>query len=343
MGHEANIADNAYSLSGRVLVTSAVAPSIAILFVALRLYTARRILGTVRLDDWLILVALTFSVGYTISIGFLTNHGLGHHRKYLDAQNHGPFNLAPLFKINILPTTMTGNQAALFTKASILRFYLRFSMSRRFTIAIHALTVIPGSCIRLDQWYGSLAAFNFVTDAILLVMPVWILGPLRVSLAQKAALAAILGAGSFVLAVSIFRFAIVARGIGNDDFTYRFARNFIWSIFEINVGIACACAPCLRALVGRYFPSLLQLGRRDDPDLYTIPLSELGQRLPGTPDRRLQDATCRAASGGAVAANWRSKLFGSASSGSEQGFMTRHPAGLRHLSHPGSGEASEDG
>ncbi|KAL2155247.1 hypothetical protein VTH82DRAFT_3923 [Thermothelomyces myriococcoides] len=344
MGYSGNTADNDCSISTRVIITCAICPSIALFFVALRLYTARTILRTVRLDDWL----MVFSVAYSISICSLLELGLGYHRKYLEA-HIGPIDFASWFKINIIPATMTVNLATLFIKASILCFYMRFSVSRNFTIVLRILTAIivlfyflaafvfvygcqpiryawdsrtmeKGKCIHFDAWYASSSGFNFVSDAVLLALPFWIIAPLRVSFVQKAALVAILGAGSFVLAVSMFRFIIVVQGLGNNDYTYRFARNYIWSVVEINVGIACACAPCLRALLGRYFPSFLQLGRREDPELYTIPLSELGQRLPGTPDRRHQDTTTTSAgSETVVTGSWRSKLFGSTSSGSEKG------------------------
>ena len=52
-----------------------------------------------------------------------------------------------------------------------------------------------GECVSMDPWYGWLVGFNCVTDAILLVLPIWLIGPLRICLAQKAALAAILGTG----------------------------------------------------------------------------------------------------------------------------------------------------
>lgn len=56
------------------------------------------------------------------------------------------------------------------------------------------------------------------------------------------------------------------------------------SVIETNVAIVCACLPCLRALVGRYIPSLLHLaGRREPMDIYTIPISHVAQRPPERP------------------------------------------------------------
>jgi hypothetical protein len=47
----ANHAGNSESLAGSVVLASALSPVFALLFVALRFYTARRILGTIRIDD----------------------------------------------------------------------------------------------------------------------------------------------------------------------------------------------------------------------------------------------------------------------------------------------------
>ncbi|KAK4040940.1 hypothetical protein C8A01DRAFT_15230 [Parachaetomium inaequale] len=331
----ANTANNAESRASRVVLACALAPPFALLFVALRFYTARNILRTIHIDD-----CKCNPVGRT-----LVNVGMGQQREYLRAQ--GVSDLRPFMIIAIIPTSMTGNLASLFTKTSILRFYLRFSTSRRFNIAVYVIMAViviasflgafgfvfgcqpihyqwdyvrmkgQGKCLAMDPWYGWLVAFNCVADAVLLVLPTWIIGPLRVGFAQKAAVATILGTGGFVLAVSILRFVMVAQGWGDPDLTYKFATHYIWSIIEINVGIVCACAPCLRALVGRYIPSLLQLGQGDGVvDMYAIPVSQVARRLPGPPARggdRDGGSNTTTSTGG----SWRSKIF--RSGGSSEG------------------------
>jgi ABC-type amino acid transport system permease subunit len=47
----ANNPDNAESLAGSVVLACALAPPFAALFVALRFYTARKILRTIHVDD----------------------------------------------------------------------------------------------------------------------------------------------------------------------------------------------------------------------------------------------------------------------------------------------------
>lgn len=54
---------------------------------------------------------------------------------------------------------------------------------------------MDGTCNNPDPWYAWLTIFNCVTDFVLLVLPIWIIYPLRVGFAQKTAIAAILGTG----------------------------------------------------------------------------------------------------------------------------------------------------
>jgi hypothetical protein len=85
----------------------------------------------------------------------------------------------------------------------------------------------------------------------------------------------------------------------------------------MNVGIACASAPCLRALVGRYIPSLLHLGRRDENvDLYTIPVSQVARQLPELATNPSEGAGSHATTCSSL--SWPSKLFAVSKSSREE-------------------------
>jgi len=135
-------------------------------------------------------------------------------------------------KLAAFPVNISNHLSTLFTKLSILCFYLRFAISRKFRIAVHVLMIIiilaytlgasgglffcrpmsffweympyvgtpgyngpKGTCIDADGWYAWLMFLNCITDGILLLMPIWIIRPLRIPRAQKIVLAAILGTG----------------------------------------------------------------------------------------------------------------------------------------------------
>jgi len=253
--------------------------------------------------------------------------------------------------LSAFPAVITSNLAVLFIKCSILIFYLRFSTTRVFNHVVYLLLVIiiiansltafgtlficqpmaeiwdpmnvEGTCIHRDAWYGWGIVLNCVTDFILLVLPLWLLAPLKVGLSQKAAIAAILGTGGFVVGISVFRVVVVSQGWGKNDFTYRFAVNYVWSVIETNVAIVCASAPTLRALVGRYVPSLLQLnGRRDPLALYTIPVSHVAAAQRARPSSPSHNAEIQrhpdhenyiSGSSAQLTSNYGLKLFGAAS------------------------------
>jgi hypothetical protein len=249
------------------------------------------------IDAGLIVVALFCSILYSISTYFQLQYGMGYH--YWEIKEKSIY--AGYYIVSFLPVAITNNLATLFTKASILVFYLRFSVSKRFNTAVYfVLSVVvaytlmgafsflyacqpmirtwvpstPGTCINVNAWYGTLVSLNVLTDLVLLLLPFWILKPLRVCFAQKAAIAAVLGAGSFVLGVSVYRLFLTVTYRGDKDFPHRLAVNYLWLIIEVNVALICACLPCLRSLVGRYMPSLMVTPRQTPPRLRTIPVTE---------------------------------------------------------------------
>ncbi|CAP59759.1 uncharacterized protein PODANS_1_50 [Podospora anserina S mat+] len=346
-----DVPDNTKSpenIASNVILASVLAPVFAIIFVVLRLYTARSILRVSHKDDWLILIAVILSVLYSATLIAMTKFGLGYHIFYLFHSN--TWRGKTLLLLAGFPAAITSNLSVLFIKCSILVFYLRFSTTRILNHVIYVMLVIvvianslaafgvlftcqpmssfwdgkvKGTCINRDAWYAWLVILNCVTDFILLVLPLWLLAPLKIGFSQKAAIAAILGTGGFVVGISIFRVVVVSQGWDKYDFTYRFAINYIWSVIETNVAIICACAPTLRALVGRYVPSLLQFSARRDPlALYTIPVSHVAAAQRPRPAPRSQDDEIErssnhenyvSGSSAQLTSNFGSKLFGPAS------------------------------
>ncbi|KAK4161128.1 hypothetical protein QBC43DRAFT_269123 [Cladorrhinum sp. PSN259] len=328
-----------------VILACAIAPVFAFLFVCARFYTARSVLRTIHADDWLILPAMVMSIAFSICIIVMTNHGLGQRIWYLIDNGWRGKKFALL---SGFAGAITSNIATMFTKCSILVFYQRFSTSRQFTIALYTMMVIViianslgafgalfvcrpmrrfwdlsagGGCLDQHSWYAWLIIVNCVSDGILLILPAWILAPLTVRVSQKVAIAAILGTGGFVVGVSILRVVVMMRTLWMDDMTYRFAINYFWSVVEMNTAIVCACAPCLRPLLGRFIPSLSMIGIRRNPDtLYTLPVSQLAQRRPAA-HTEVAEHGDTGSSTVELTTNWHTKYFGSepgSSKGKEQ-------------------------
>jgi hypothetical protein len=113
--------------------------------------------------------------------------------------------------------------STLLTKSSVLFFYLRFAAANfRFRIATYfVLSVvvgytlatgfsflylcspieklwnisIPGRCVDIYTAYFVSAIFNSATDVVILLLPIWLLWPLRVKLSQKIAVGLVLMPG----------------------------------------------------------------------------------------------------------------------------------------------------
>lgn len=127
-----------------------------------------------------------------------------------------------VLQVSAFGVTGTYPIANFFTKFSILSFYLRFTTSRCFTYTVYLTIALVlafnfvgltgvlywcqpietfwkhwegGKCVKSDTWYISLLGINVVADIIILLLPIFIIRPLRVAFAQKVAIGAILGTG----------------------------------------------------------------------------------------------------------------------------------------------------
>lgn len=120
-----------------------------------------------------------------------------------------------------MSSSVTYNVATLFIKSSILTFYLRFTTSRVLRAVIYVVMAIaigysltgafgflylcqpiqaywggsPGTCLDIDTWFLACSALNVFTDVLILLLPIWILRPLKMGFIQKAAVTCILMAG----------------------------------------------------------------------------------------------------------------------------------------------------
>jgi len=122
-----------------------------------------------------------------------------------------------------IPAAISYNLSTAFIKSSIIYFYLRFAEINRpfrlvaycllFVIIGNAFTsgfpflwlcnpmnkfwdpTVEGTCNDFYTPYLASAAINSSTDVVLLVMPLWLLKPLRVSWKQKVAISVVLMTG----------------------------------------------------------------------------------------------------------------------------------------------------
>ncbi|KAH7121798.1 hypothetical protein B0J13DRAFT_158581 [Dactylonectria estremocensis] len=293
---------NPESIASRVVLAAVLCPGITIPIVLLRLYTSRFIIKVWHLDDLSIVISLIFAIGYSIVNVLQTRNGVGVHIWDVPLSSFTRFMM-----MGAIPGAITYNLSTLFTKISILHFYLRFSQDRAFKLVTYFVMLVvvgnnlpaafaflymcrpiplywdwsrPGSCLDVGKAFMACAVLNVVTDVIILCLPVWLLRPLRMRGLQKIGVTLVLMTGGFVCAVSIIRLASIPSGLHNPDLTWRYVINLIWCIIEMYSGIICACLPCLRAFFKHHFPNLFLVRRDTEAQLSSIPSFVLDPRQP---------------------------------------------------------------
>ncbi|EAQ83571.1 hypothetical protein CHGG_09975 [Chaetomium globosum CBS 148.51] len=170
----------------------------------------------------------------------------------------------------------------MFIKLSILSFFLRFSVDRAFRMAVYIVMFIsvgysvpqillflyvctpigsywdwsiPGTCINQQAIFDAGNTLNMITDFMILLLPIWMLRPMRAPLTKKIGVLLILMAGGFVCGVSLVRMITGMTGANNPDITWHYPVNLIWCLVEEYIGLICACLPCLKAFYKRFYPN----------------------------------------------------------------------------------------
>ncbi|KAF5556324.1 integral membrane protein [Fusarium mexicanum] len=139
------------------------------------------------------------------------------------------------------------NLSTVFTKASVLMFYLRFTVDMHFIICAYAvLLVVVANCV--FHTIAAIAVIDCVSDLILLLLPFWLLHPMKVPLSRKIGITLILMPGGFVLVVSIIRLVTTVKVDEDLDVASSLGYGLLWSILEPWSGVMYACLPCLKPL-----------------------------------------------------------------------------------------------
>jgi hypothetical protein len=158
-------------------------------------------------------------------------------------------------------------------------FYLQFSAHRRIRVVIYLVIFVTigynmtgilcpfylctpmrrywdfsveGKCYNINAYFVANSAMNAATDVALLVLPIWLLRPLRIPKRQKIGVTLVLMIGSLlvllpqhltintqpstskvlilinsVTIISIIRLALIPAGLHDSDLTWHYAKNLI--------------------------------------------------------------------------------------------------------------------
>lgn len=214
---------------------------IATVFVAARFFTRIWLVRSVKQDDWWILAAWVFAVGFSASICVAVKYGLGLHKVDI------PESSFPSLRKAEYTFSILYNPALMLTKTSIIVFFLSvmskdvdpvFKWCNWLTLAVVnvvglALTFLnifqcrpiaagyqyptpaDAKCTDIVTLYLSSAPVNIITDIALLFLPMPILTRMRLPRKQKIILVVTFSFGAFVAVVDVIRIAYLQNATLN--------------------------------------------------------------------------------------------------------------------------------
>ncbi|KAL5380604.1 hypothetical protein DPSP01_007668 [Paraphaeosphaeria sporulosa] len=110
---------------------------------------------------------------------------------------------------------------------------------------------VPGKCMDAQDHFWSCSLMGIVLECILWVMPMPVLGRLRLQSRQKGGLLVPFGLGLFVCIVSVLRIVHVHGAAEKGNVSKSGSYAAIWSTAEINVAIICSSLIVMKPLLAR--------------------------------------------------------------------------------------------
>ncbi|KAI1270612.1 hypothetical protein F5Y18DRAFT_422112 [Xylariaceae sp. FL1019] len=259
--------------STAIISVALVSASFATVALGLRIWARNFQRFGMMADDWLMVVALIFTIGTLVITILGANAGAGQHVWALHPQD-----VANVFEYLYAYTFIYAGSVS-FTKISILLFYYRLFErgSRGFHIrlgfasffAVGYLISIwgvaaglcqptryfwtkflgeTGHCVDINASFLSLTALNLVADVLVLIVPIPEILALQMPKRRKLGVLFVMLLGGLVCVVSAVRIWAFVEFTQAIDITWVQANVFLLSSVEPAFGIVSACLPSLRPL-----------------------------------------------------------------------------------------------
>ncbi|KAK0725554.1 hypothetical protein B0H67DRAFT_659165 [Lasiosphaeris hirsuta] len=242
--------------------------------VGLRIWTRKKIINQLGLDDYACVAGLLVTYGSGISIAHMTRYGLGKHVYVMNPTD------IPLYLRDFYLSIIFYCAALLAVKLTFLfQYYRVLAVQQMRIVYLVAIVVVGGwalsqllvgifichpiqgfwdstlgaTCIpNIPQWYIN-AAGNIITDIAVFVLPLPAIWKLQLGKQQKILLLCIFSLGFFTVMISMIRIRYLKLF---EDFPWENVDSSLWSIGELCSALTCACLPTLRPFLARHFPSL---------------------------------------------------------------------------------------
>ncbi|CAI6287712.1 unnamed protein product [Periconia digitata] len=293
--NEAPRQPNPPTLHGELTASAVTLTVIATISVAMRIFTRASVTQAgISMDDYMVIIALVLAITL---LGLNFEHmkvGLGYH--FWDVKT---VDFVLPFQVYTLCSTIVYATSLIFTKISILLFYLRLSPQLWFRVAVWILIGITScyglmynllsifackpiaatwnlalmpqaECVGVLPKYMALSILNIVIDVLTLILPIPVVWKLQMSLRQKLSIILVFMTGGLVCIIAIRRTILLKPLMASADYTWDAVEQFHWCFAEVDVAIVCASAPALKPFFVKYVPGLLssRWGSSHDPKSY---------------------------------------------------------------------------
>ncbi|KAF2111991.1 hypothetical protein BDV96DRAFT_498286 [Lophiotrema nucula] len=272
---------------------------IAMICVAMRIYTRAYIVRNIGLEDWTMMLAATFTMILLLQlIVSAKKFKMGFSGYALTSEEMiGSVQLG-------LAIIVVYKMCVTLIKISILFIYLRIAVTKRFerlckgtilllmvwqmivTIIVPAQCIplrkvwdftgeVKGKCINVNAFYYTTSMFHILMDLWILALPIQLVRSIPRPYKEKLGLIFVFGLGILSTIASIVRFSSLTRLSSSKDPFFDSLPINTWSIVEVCIGIVCASVPTLRPLFSQAQRNrtreALKIGYPSGRDLKPVP------------------------------------------------------------------------
>ncbi|KAF2845134.1 hypothetical protein T440DRAFT_545507 [Plenodomus tracheiphilus IPT5] len=262
------------------LVPAIVFTVLACVMVALRWYGRLCSACGIKTEDYFVTAALLLSIANTVMIG--GEYKIDGHRKVEDASRYS--SLAFMMKL-VFAQSIFYHLSINLVKASFILQYTRlFSLTPSIMYTCYTLLVfvvaatawgvlgvvflcspvqkywdmtVPGKCMDAETHFWSTSIIGIVLDWTIWILPIPVVGGLKLPRRQRMSLLVVFGLGGFVCVVSILRLLLVREFAHENQVTKSGTYALILSTIEVNVALSCASLLVMKPLLVRYLPVLI--------------------------------------------------------------------------------------
>ncbi|KAK2623783.1 hypothetical protein QTJ16_006964 [Diplocarpon rosae] len=260
-----------------VLAGSIVPTIIGSAFVVARLYTRKFHLSTWGADDTLISISWLVSIGLAVINGMSVVYGSGRRQVFQSVSEMiATMKLAFVSRVVyqfVLCTMKLGicffylrvfqDRTSKITVYIMLGFILVSALATEFT-TIFSCKPVSGAwksgeqnCLPAAPNYIANTACNVGGDLALMIFVIPRIVPLQISRRQKICLLSVVSLGILIIVAAIAKLIAILKLNNNNDLAWDVANIISWTSIEVNTGLLCASAPCIKPLLHKTFPSLL--------------------------------------------------------------------------------------